>query len=60
MTDADREEVEITLVISRAAFERAQTMLAEKDPRLSVLGEFAGTMDIEQFLGHWLELHLET
>ena len=44
---ADSDEVEVTLVISRKAYERAKAIVAENDPRNSHLGEFAGLMDAE-------------
>ncbi len=57
--EASSEAVEVKLTISRAAYERAKQLAAEKDPNRSTLGEFAGMMDVEEFLGHFLEAHLE-
>ena len=44
---ADSDEVKVTLVISRKAYEPAKAIVAENDPRNSHLGEFAGLMDAE-------------
>jgi hypothetical protein len=56
---ASGSEVEVKLVISRKAYERAQAIVAEKDPRESPLGEWAGLMNVEDYLGQILEMHFE-
>jgi len=59
ISSAGDETVQVRLVISKAAYERAKAMAEEKDPARSILGEYAGMMDVEEFLGHFLEVHLE-
>jgi len=34
-------------------------MAQEKDPNKTILGEYEGMMDVHEFLGHFLEAHLE-
>ena len=56
---ADSDQIEVTLVISRKTYERAKAIVAEKDPRHSDLGEWAGLMNVEDYLGQVLEMHFE-
>ena len=60
MTDdqIENDEVEVTLTISRAAFERARELASEPDPRISVMGEYAGMLEVDEFLGRFIEAHL--
>jgi hypothetical protein len=52
------EFVAIELTISKVAYDRAQTLFAEKDPHRSVLGELREHSTIEDLLGLLLEERL--
>ena len=49
-------EVEITITLSRKAFERAKLLAADKN---SPAGEFAGLMTAEEFIERLVEIALE-
>lgn len=53
------DSVTVTLTLSRKAYEKARELGAEKDPRRSILGEYAGLLTAEEFLSQFLETHLE-
>ena len=60
MTDdqIENDEVEVTLTISRATFDRAKELASEADPRISIIGEYAGMLEVDEFLGRFIEAHL--
>ena len=54
----DSDHCEVNLLISKKAFEKAQALFDEKDPRLSILGEWREFADINEMLGLLLEQSL--
>ena len=52
------DHIEVSLVISSKAYEKAQALFAEKDPLLSILGEWREVSTIDDMLGLLLEERL--
>lgn len=51
----EEEEIEVTITISRKAFEKATRLSADKD----AVGEFAGLMTAEEYIEQIVKIALE-
>lgn len=49
------DEIEVTITISRKAFERATRLAADKD----TVGDFAGLMTVEEYIEQLVKIALE-